>query len=376
MTGLYIHIPFCSKACHYCDFHFSTSLHQKKAVLDAICKELVYKSYETQAPLRTIYLGGGTPSLLNLTELKKLFDTIHLHFDTSHVEEVTLEANPEDITKERLEAWLAVGIDRLSIGIQSLHDEVLLKMNRSHNASEAITKTLLASKMGFKNISVDYIFGHPFPRTIALAQELNTLLYLPIEHISIYNFTIEKKTVFGHQYSKGLLHPMPDDISASEYKEIMDLMYQSGFEHYEISNFCRQGYESKHNSAYWQDIDYIGVGPSAHSYSKAKSIRSWNIANNALYVKFINGTQTYFEQEILTPKDKFNELILTGLRTKWGIPLEKLFFLNSNHKMQFYNKMEEYSKQNLLELTSNSILLTHAGKPLADYITSSFFVTD
>ena len=374
MAGLYIHIPFCSQACHYCDFHFSTNLRTRSDMVDAIRKELdMQRHYLRDESIATIYFGGGTPSLLQAGELKTIFSSIQRHFVVEPSAEITLEANPDDLTPQRLESFRDLGINRLSIGIQSFDDEVLKFLNRSHNARAASECVVNARQAGFENISVDLIYAIPGQDDRAWTENIYQAVDLQPNHISSYSLTIEEKTVFGKWSAKGTLHAATDDVAAVQFETLMDALENRGFEQYEISNFSKPGFQSRHNSNYWKEQRYLGVGPSAHSYNGES--RQFNISNNSTYLTSIKTGKIPFEREVLTIEDRINEYLLTGLRTSWGCDAEKI---KTEFRYDLLADQNSYIKslieKNLIALDGAVLKLTKAGKLLADRIASDLFV--
>ncbi len=314
MAGIYIHIPFCKQACSYCDFHFSTKLTNKQKVLGAIEKELELRAnYIGEELVETVYLGGGTPSLLNQAELQSLFDKIHARFDVSEKAEITLEANPDDLTLEKLQELKKTPINRLSIGVQSFFEEDLRFMNRAHNSSEALQSIDNAQKLGFENISIDLIFGSQTTTNEMWQKNLDTFFALGINHLSAYSLTIEEKTALAHQVAKGKISTIDDEKNYAQYLMLQEAIEQHGFEQYELSNYCKNKSYSKHNTSYWQSKKYLGVGPSAHSFDGVS--RQWNVRNNSLYLKAIENGTSYFEKEELSEIDRYHEYLITSLRT-------------------------------------------------------------
>lgn len=373
MAGIYIHIPFCKKKCNYCDFHFSTNQKYLSKMTDAICLELEGRQgYLNGEEIKTIYFGGGTPSILPLKDLKLIVDSVYKYYAIDENVEFTFECNPDDLTDQKLTELKQVGVNRLSIGIQSFDDIQLTFMNRAHNANEANNCVKLAQIHGFNNITIDLIYGLPNTDTDYWTSQINKALSLNIDHISAYCLTIEDKTVFGSWQKKGKLNPLSDEKSLSQFKLLQNKLNEVGFEHYEISNFAKNGRISKHNSAYWLGESYIAIGPSAHSYDGQS--RQWNIANNIEYIKAIQNSTPYFEKEILSSQDKFNEYILTRLRTKWGVSLSELFKTYPTQQKQVQIKIDKFINNGDLELTKGSIFLTKQGKFIADYISSELFV--
>jgi oxygen-independent coproporphyrinogen-3 oxidase len=323
MAGIYIHIPFCKQACHYCDFHFSTNQQIKAELAEAISKEIRFQQHYLEGEqIKTIYIGGGTPSLLSLPELILILKTIK---DTQPVidnAEITLEANPDDLTPAKLGELLAAGINRLSIGIQSFHPSLLAFLNRAHDAPAAHASVRSAYEAGFKNISIDLMYAMPNETDRMWIEDIQQAISFQPEHISSYSLTIEAKTVFGKWSTSGKLKPVADETAARHMEILMHELGKNGYEHYEISNFARPGYYSQHNSNYWRQEHYLGIGPSAHSYDGIS--RQFNINNNHLYIKAIRENKLNFEREVLTRENKINEYILTTLRTSWGTNLHEL----------------------------------------------------
>jgi oxygen-independent coproporphyrinogen III oxidase len=318
LAGIYIHIPFCRKRCTYCDFHFSTRFSKYRTeLLNAIEQELFLRKGEVNEAIETIYFGGGTPSILTKEELTSILHLIHKEYQLAEDLEVTLEANPEDIFLENIESWREIGINRLSIGIQSLDDEDLAWMNRGHHVHQSLNVVELAAKAGIKNISIDLIYGLPNLSTEKWKNWLESIIELPITHLSAYSLTVENKTALSHQVKRKTVQMPEDETMFEQYQVLVDVLKKNGFEQYEVSNFAREKNYSKHNSSYWQGKKYIGVGPSAHSFNS--EIRRWNVANNSVYYKSVGKNETWFESEVLGKNEQWNELFLIGLRTKWGV---------------------------------------------------------
>lgn len=373
MAGLYVHIPFCKQACYYCDFHFSTDQRFRSDLIFAIAREIgVQKNYLNSEPIRTIYFGGGTPSMCTQEEISLILKTIHSTFQVSESAEVTLEANPDDLSKEKLIELKEIGINRLSIGVQSFDDGVLHFLNRAHSsihASECLTR---AREAGFDNISLDLIYAIPDQDLSTWEKNVRQALSFSPEHVSCYSLTIEEKTVFGKLQSKGKFPILSEDVSAEQFELLMEIMERGGYDHYEISNFSKPGYHSRHNSSYWQQEKYLGIGPSAHSYNGLS--RQANVANNASYVKFIQRGEVPFEREELTRANKINEYILTSLRTSWGCNLDKL---NSDWQFDLRKEKVQYLSslvdQGYVSLLDGVLKLTLTGKLLADKIAADLF---
>jgi oxygen-independent coproporphyrinogen-3 oxidase len=373
MAGIYIHIPFCKQACYYCDFHFSTNQQIRTEVVEAISKEiLIQKDYLEGEPIHTIYLGGGTPSLLSKHELSLIFDTI-CSTQTVISPEITLEANPDDLTVSKLEELLQVGVNRLSIGIQSFHSTLLTLLHRAHNASTAITSFQTARHVGFKNISIDLIYGIPGESESMWLEDIHRAIDLDPEHLSCYSLTIEEKTVFGRWAAAGKLQLVEEEVAARHLEMLMRELGHAGYEHYEISNFAKTGFYSKHNSSYWKQERYLGIGPSAHSFNGMS--RQFNVTNNNLYVKALQQDKVPYEKEELTTENKINEYILTTLRTSWGTDLKKI---NQEFGYDILNKNTDYLSRimnnGLATLETDVLRLTQKGKLMADKISSDLFV--
>jgi oxygen-independent coproporphyrinogen III oxidase len=373
MAGLYIHIPFCKQACHYCDFHFSTNQDNRSPLCQAIAKELALQvSYLGGEQIETIYFGGGTPSLLSQGELADIFSAIYSNYSVAEEVEVTLEANPDDLTKEKLLILKKAGINRLSIGIQSFDDEVLKFFNRAHTSKESADCIALAREAGFANISLDLIYAVPSQDLAAWKKNIEYALALQPEHISAYSLTIEEKTTFGKWEKQGKLKAIDEGESAADFELLMDMLCANGYEHYEISNFCKPNFYSKHNSSYWKQKKYLGVGPSAHSYDGDS--RQFNINNNSLYERAIREGQLSFERELLSRENKINEYIFTTLRTQWGCDLSYLE-TNFGYRLADAPKLKSFSDQQLLIVNGSIMQLTRQGKLLADHISTELFTS-
>ncbi|MEL7119533.1 MAG: radical SAM family heme chaperone HemW [Bacteroidota bacterium] len=370
MSGLYIHIPFCKQACHYCDFHFSTSMRQKSSVVDALTEEMILqKEYLPGKTLTSIYFGGGTPSLLTIDELNQLFERIDQLFERSQGIEITLEANPDDLTEEKLKELAQTPINRLSIGVQSFFDVDLQFMNRAHNASEAINCIKLAQKVGFNNLTVDLIYGTPTLSNEMWLENIMTLVNLGIPHISSYCLTVEPKTALAHFVKTGKVEAVDDTKAAHQFDMLINTLIQKGFEHYEISNFAKPGMHARHNSNYWLGVPYLGIGPSAHSFDGKN--RQWNISNNVMYIKAIELGNLPFEKESLTKEERYNEYVMTGLRTHWGVNLGKL---TEEQKKYFEEAARPFVENKLMFQKEDAYLLTQAGKHQADRIAMELFL--
>ncbi|NQX82144.1 MAG: radical SAM family heme chaperone HemW [Flavobacteriaceae bacterium] len=374
MAGIYLHIPFCKQACIYCDFHFSTSLKNKEQLLDSMIVELGdRKSSFDDEIVNTIYLGGGTPSILDVSEINKLIDFIYLNYKVSPNAEISLEANPDDLTEEKIKQLSQTKINRLSIGIQSFFDSDLEYMKRAHNAKEAIESIKKAKKYGFDNISIDLIYGVPSSSNKQWEENLDLFFSLGIPHLSCYALTVEDKTELSFLINKGKQKPVSEEVSKMQFDILIAKINDNGFEQYEISNFAKNKCYSRHNTSYWKGDKYIGIGPSAHSYDG--KTRSWNINNNSVYIKKINKGETVATQEVLSKDDVFNEYIMTGLRTIWGVSLIKIEDEFEAKYTEHINKtMQKYLKNNTLVLEGNILKTTDKGKFLCDGIASDLFI--
>jgi oxygen-independent coproporphyrinogen-3 oxidase len=372
MAGVYIHIPFCRRACHYCDFHFTTNLQNTEAITKAILSEIeLRKEYLNGETVETIYFGGGTPSLLPTHELEQILGAIDKTHAIGNTPEITLEANPEDLSSEKLGELRSIGINRLSLGTQSFIDTELSWMNRMHSAKQAINSIENAKIIGFNNISIDLIFGLPDQTIADWEFNLETAHSLEIQHISSYGLTVEKKTVLNHRINSGI-QKAPDEVLASRFLEMnMEFFPSNGFEHYEVSNFARSGFISKHNSAYWQGTSYLGIGPSAHSFNG--NSRQWNVRSNAAYMKKIEAQESFFEKETLSVTDRINEHILTGLRTKWGVQKKVLDQIKKGAWNEVLGLATAVDSK-YLNVSESAITLTSSGIMLADKLTAELFV--
>ena len=375
MSGIYIHIPFCKQACHYCDFHFSTSMGKKEAMVNALCKELELRKSEFSGErVATIYFGGGTPSVLETTEIEQLINTVREYYDVVDKPEITLEANPDDLSEEKILQLAVSPINRLSIGIQSFFEEDLKLMNRAHNALEAEKSLELASKH-FDNISIDLIYGMPNMTLERWKQNIDKALGFGIPHISSYALTVEPKTALSKFVEKGLVTPASDEETQEHFNLLNEILQSKGFDCYEISNFGKPGYYSKNNSAYWQQKKYLGIGPSAHSFDGIR--RGWNINNNPKYIKSIGEEILPMEVEVLSATDKYNEYIMTGLRTIWGVSLSRIS-TEFGPKFKEYALMQadKYINQHLLFVDGDILKTTKKGMFLADGLAADLFMVN
>lgn len=371
MAGIYIHIPFCKQACHYCNFHFATSLHYKEDLITALVKEIeLQKDYLHNEVIETIYFGGGTPSLLNVEDLVLIIDKIQATFSVLPDTEITLETNPDDITDQKLTGWKEMGINRLSIGIQSFFDDDLRWMNRAHNASQAVDSLQSARKL-FGNITIDLIYGTPQLTNEKWKHNVDTAIALNIPHLSCYALTVEPKTPLYKMIQQHKTDDINPDRQSEQFLLLMQWLEEAGYEHYEISNFAKPGYRSRHNSSYWQGKKYLGLGPSAHSFDD--NSRQWNIANNNTYIESINNSAVPFEKEELTPLQKLNEYIMTSLRTMEGINFETMATRFDIQRSNIIDKAKKFTEDDLIKIEAASMMLTQKGKLLADGIAAALF---
>ncbi len=374
MSGVYVHIPFCRQACTYCDFHFSTSMQSFDEMIASIEKEIILRrNYLQDEKVETIYFGGGTPSLIETKFINLFLNTIRREINLSADAEITLEANPDDLTKVKCDELKQAGINRLSIGIQSFSDRDLKFMNRAHDSLQALSAVTNAQQAGFENISIDLIYGVQNSAPEQWKKNLDIALNLGVEHLSCYALTIEPKTALAEMIRKKKVSPPNDEKTISEFELLMKRASEAGFEHYEISNFARNNKYSRHNTSYWQRKKYLGVGPSAHSYNG--NSRQWNISNNKKYINVLKENIVPFEVEKLSEKNKFNEYILTSLRTIWGIDLslvEKEF--GQLRKEELLKQIQNFINEGMIMISGNNFVLTRDGKFFADKIASDLFV--
>ena len=372
MSGIYIHIPFCKQACYYCDFHFSTSLKRKDEMVKAIVKELILRKNELRQRVETIYFGGGTPSLLSIDELQLMIDTIYKNYQVIDTPEIAIEANPDDIDRLKIKQLANSQVNRLSIGIQSFFDEDLQFMNRAHSAKEAKESLSLATQY-FDNITIDLIYGVPNMSHQKWHQILNLAFDSGVSHISSYALTVEDKTALSNFIMKGKYPPLDENLAQGHFRILIEETAKHDYIQYEISNFGKKGYFSKHNTSYWLGKNYIGIGPSAHSFNGIT--RSWNISNNAKYIKSILDGVLPNEIEILSKKNRFNETLMTGLRTIWGVSLDRIdrdFGLD--YKNMLVKNTKKHSDNNTLKIENNTLFITDKGKFLADGIVADLFI--
>jgi oxygen-independent coproporphyrinogen III oxidase len=373
VSGIYIHIPFCKQACHYCNFHFSTNLRLQNEFKDALLKEIALrKQYIQGEEVETIYLGGGTPSLLTGSAVREIFSSLFHHFTISSDPEITLEANPDDIDESRLEDWKKGGINRLSIGVQSFFDEDLKWMNRAHNGEQAFKSIEMVKRAGIKNYSLDLIYGSPGLTDEKWGMNLHKAIALDPTHISCYALTVEPKTALFKMIQSDISENIEPEKQVSQFLYAIQILQKAGFEHYEISSFAQPGKRSRHNSSYWQSKKFLGLGPAAHSFDG--NSRQWNIANNIAYINSLKGGQLCFESEILEPRDLLNEYIMTSLRTSEGLDLNhinKRFGRDKRNLLE--NNATIYVNSEQMRVDNEKLILTEKGKLFADGIAAALF---
>jgi len=373
MSGIYIHIPFCSQACHYCDFHFSTVLKNKAKVIEAITNEIKLRKNDFKLNFSSLYFGGGTPSVLKKEELNQIIQAIKEEIKFEKLKEITIEINPEDISGRKLEQYRDLGFNRLSIGVQSMNNKFLKWMNRAHNKNQIIQAVNLCKSVGFNNLSLDFIYGLPSHFKRDYKKELLELIELNPTHISCYHLTIESGTYFGHLKKNKMLNEIEDDKSEQEFLWISNTLKKANYNHYEISNFSKKGCSSFHNSNYWKQRPYVGIGPSAHSFNVKK--RRWNISNNTTYCNKIKTNKIYFEEEVLSSLDVFNERIMLGLRTEKGFKInEVLKYINKNQQESFKNKLETLIEDGLVIIKGQVIKMPQNKWLMSEYVSRELFI--
>lgn len=373
MSGIYIHIPFCKQACHYCDFHFSTQLGKKEAMLLAIKKEIELRKDEFKHDtVETIYFGGGTPSVLTTIEIETLIKSVQENYKVVEIPEITLEANPDDLTDDKIIELSKSTINRLSIGIQSFFDEDLKLMNRAHSSDEAV-KSLSKATHYFDNISIDLIYGIPGMDNNRWKANIEKALSFELPHISSYALTVEPKTALKKFIEKGIVANVDDEQAQEQFNILLDILEKDGYVNYEISNFGKEDYFSKNNTSYWQGKKYMGIGPSAHSFDGQN--RSWNIRNNPKYIKALQESVLPMETETLSKTDRYNEYVMTGLRTIWGVSLKKIELDFGQIYLDYLNKQaKKHLEKHLLFMDNGKLLATKKGKFLIDGIASDLFM--
>jgi len=373
MAGIYIHIPFCKQACHYCDFHFSTSLKNKDALINSILIEIDNRAEKWQKyTFDTIYFGGGTPSIVEVADIAMILEKITQKFHISSSPEITLEGNPDDFTPKKTKAFQQLGINRLSIGIQSFFEEDLIKLNRSHTSNQAENAIKTAQDVGVNNLTIDLIYGIPQLTNEKWLQNIQKALDFDIPHISAYALTVEKNTVLDYQIKKSIFPPLSEKQSSEQFDLLRKTLINNDFLHYEVSNFGKREFLSKHNTNYWKNVPYLGLGPAAHSFNGQK--RRWNISNNAKYIKQINGD--YFEEEILSKTDLYNETIMTGLRTMWGVDLDKIAQIDKKFLSNLLQDVRKYIENKQLFIQDNHLVAYPSSIFIIDGIISDLFKLD
>jgi len=376
LSGLYIHIPFCKQACHYCDFHFSTQLAQTDRMVQAICRELELRCHEIRTPLETIYFGGGTPSLLSGSQLEMIMHAITTHFQVVKQAEITLEANPEDCTNEKLAIFKQLGINRLSLGVQSFENSLLQFSNRAHSTHQAIKAIEAIQSVAFFTMTVDLMFGFPSLPMAQWEKTLDQFLIFDIPHVSVYGLTIEDRTVFGNWSRKNKMQRINDEDHALQFAKAHDILTHAGYRHYEISNYAKEGHESKHNASYWSGKAYLGVGPAAHSFDGGY-IRRENVRNNARYTAAMEKNQPAYTEEHLSATQRMNEQVMTGLRTSKGIDAAALHFTFGKNLLLDHEPIIQWlAEQNFISLDGSKLCLTNKGMHLADEIALKLFYDD
>ncbi len=372
MSGIYIHIPFCKQKCSYCDFHFSTNKRLESEMVGAICQELINKSHLFQeVSIQTIYFGGGSPSFIQTENLARILDQIRENYSLEEPLEVTIECNPDDINQNFSDAIMEMGFNRISLGIQSFFNEDLELMNRAHDSDQAASAVQQLKKSGFQNITIDLIYGLPNTSMEKWKANIQQALNLDVPHISSYCLTIEEKTLLHHQIETGAIQLPTPESQLEQFVFLSETLVKEGYEHYEISNFAKPGFESKHNSSYWKNKDYIGVGPSAHS--KIGNKRFWNISNNYQYIKRLKTDLNVSEEEILSEKDLFNEMLMIGLRTKWGVKLDNIRS-SEFYTTEFQKELNKKIEEGFLQIEDEAIKISGVNKFIADTIISDLFI--
>jgi len=371
MAGIYIHIPFCKKACHYCNFHFSTTLTLKNELLSCIAKEIeLQKNYLDQEPISSIYFGGGTPSLLSIDQINEILEKIYSNYKVNKDIEITFESNPDDLSLNYCKDLIKfTPINRLSIGIQSFQEDCLKMMNRAHNSTEAIKAIEYAQSAGYVNITIDLIYGTPTLSDELWQKNLEIAFGFDIPHLSCYNLTVEENTALSHFIKKGKQHPVDEIRSNQQFQILVEETSKKGYDHYEISNFAKKGFYAFHNSNYWNGIPYLGIGPAAHSFNGLS--RQHNVANNVKYINSLKNDTLNFEKEILSEENIHNEYVMTSLRTIWGCDKTKI---SKKFFDDFEKKIKTFIVKGWVEAKGNTYLLTFEGKMFADYISSELFV--
>ena len=374
MSGIYLHIPFCKKACHYCNFHFSTSMRHADDMVNAISQEIRLRKQDAKLPLETIYFGGGTPSLLITEQLRVLLGEVYNQFEVIDNPEITLEANPDDLTSAYILAIHNLGVNRLSIGVQSFLDNELTLMNRAHNASQALSSVEHAKKV-FDNVSIDLLFGNPNTTLDDWKRNLDHALQLEVPHISSYALTLEPKTALERFVDKGLVSTLDENVVEAQFHHLVDTLTQAGYDHYELSSFGKPGYHSQNNMGYWQGKTYLGIGPSAHGFDGNQ--RYWNVSNNASYMQQITKGELPQTIEKLSVVDRFNESIMIGLRASWGVSLQAMENdLGFRYRQHLEEQAKRFVDEGFLHIDNNALKTTPKGAFLADGISADLFLID
>ncbi len=374
MAGIYIHIPFCKQACTYCNFHFSVSLKNKTALIKALVKEIELSSeFIDDKNIETIYVGGGTPSLLNEEDLRCIFDALRKKFSITADAEITLEANPDDINMEVLNIWKTIGVNRLSVGLQSFNEVELKWMNRAHNATQSLQCLNDIQSADFTNFSVDLIYGSPLQSNDDLKKNFEIIAERNIPHISCYALTVEPGTLLNKKINEHKSPAVDADKQAEQFYLLLGMMANNGYEQYEISNFSKTGYRSKHNSSYWQGKPYFGFGPAAHSFNGFNK-RRWNVSNNGLYIQSLEKDLIPYEEEILTELQALNEYVMTALRTVEGINFDYIRSgFGESHVLRILGEVEKYLVSGKVIKTTDGLYLSEEGKFFADGIAGDLF---
>ena len=375
MSGIYLHIPFCKKACHYCNFHFSTSLLLKEEMIRGLCREIELRAnYLGEKQLESIYFGGGTPSILEQADLERIFNTLAIHFNWDNDAEITLEANPDDLYPDKVQQLYNLGVNRLSIGVQSFFNSDLQWMNRAHNADEAVSAIRNAQEAGITNLSIDLIYGSPYTTHDMWAENIDKALEMGIQHISAYCLTVEERTALHHMIKTGKFKVLNSDHANEQFSYLIDTLTERGYEHYEISNYAKSGFRAVHNTNYWQGAIYLGIGPSAHSYDGHS--RSWNVANNKKYIDALLSDTLPLETEWLTPAMRYNEYVMTGLRTTWGVDVNHIEALSTEFYNYFLDNIVSHVEEGLVIQQGQQYKLTPSGKFFADRVAMDLFWVD
>ena len=374
MSGIYIHIPFCKMACHYCNFHFSTSMRHADDMVNAIRQEIRLRKQDAKLPVETIYFGGGTPSVLITQQLRVLLGEVYNQFEVIDNPEITLEANPDDLSSAYILAVQNLGVNRLSIGVQSFLDDELKLMNRAHSASQALSSVERAKKV-FDNVSIDLLFGNPNTTLDDWKRNLDRALQLEVPHISSYALTLEPKTVLERFVDKGLVSTLDENVVEAQFHHLVDTLTQAGYDHYELSSFGKSGYHSQNNMGYWQGKTYLGIGPSAHGFDGNQ--RYWNVSNNASYMQQITKGELPQTIEKLSVVDRFNESIMVGLRASWGVSLQAMENdLGLRYRQHLEDQAKRFVDEGLLHIDNNALKTTPKGAFLADGISADLFLID